>query len=62
MEDVYQMRVLPGTDHETQRFWENACHENYVKFLPLTACSSFVDSLEMTYKQKTPKCAKDMVM
>lgn len=62
MEDVYQMRLLPGTDHETGHFWESACHENHVKFLPLTAGSSFVDSLEMIYKQKTPKHAKDMVM
>lgn len=35
MEDVYQMRLLPGTDHEMGHFWENPCHENNVKFLPL---------------------------
>lgn len=35
VEDVYQMRLLPGTDCETEHFWERACHENYIKFLPL---------------------------
>lgn len=35
MEDVYQMSPLPGTGHEMGHFWENPCHENNVKFLPL---------------------------
>lgn len=61
VEDVY-MTLLPGTDHETGHFWEKSCHENCVKFLPLTASSSLVDSPEMIYKQRAPKCAKDMVM
>lgn len=35
MEDIYQMRLLPGTACETGHFGEKAHHENYAKFLPV---------------------------
>lgn len=60
---IFITRLLPGTDREGDHSWEQVCHEGYIKFLPLseTARSAFVSSLEMMYKQKTLKCAKDMV-